>query len=161
MSDTRAVNARRAALGAAVLQLRTRRRWSVNEAAAATRIAPMTWRRIEAGMPIRSRSMLALARILELPPATVAAAFQGDDEMRELLQALDAKAPPPAPLTSYDPLDFEVVSRVITHLARPGASPAIRALIDAAVSAMPDLVAARQAHLARLPEQNRAEDVAT
>lgn len=158
MSDTRALNDRRAALGAAVYQLRTRRRWSVNDGAAAAHIAPMTWRRIEGGMPIRTRSMLALDRILEQPPATVAGAIQDDDEMRELLRSLDAKAPPPAPPTSYDPLDFEVVSRVITHLARPGISPAVRALIDAAVAALPDLVAARQAHLAQLPAQTRAGD---
>lgn len=77
---------RRLALGGALQLIRARQGWNVNEAASRASIAPMTWRRLEDGMPVRERSHAALDQILGLPFGTVKRALNDDLLMVEIVK---------------------------------------------------------------------------
>lgn len=79
-------HARRLALGGALQLIRTRNGWSVNDAAEAAKIAPMTWRRMEDGLDVRERSHAALDVLLDLPFGTVKRALADDLLMVEIVK---------------------------------------------------------------------------
>ncbi|MDN5929506.1 MAG: hypothetical protein L0I24_00310 [Pseudonocardia sp.] len=77
---------RRLALGGALQLIRTRNGWSVNDAADAAKIAPMTWRRMEDGLDVRERSHAALDLVLDLPFGSVKRALADDLLMVEFVK---------------------------------------------------------------------------
>jgi len=81
---------RRRALGGALAFVRTGRRWTVNDAASAAGLAPMTWRRLEDGLEVRQRSHSAVDNLLGLPFGTVKRALADDVLMVDLVAATGA-----------------------------------------------------------------------
>lgn len=69
---------RRAVLGGVLHSHRVSQGWSVNDAASAASIAPMTWRRLEEGLDVRRRSLTALDGLLGLPLGTTSRALDDD-----------------------------------------------------------------------------------
>lgn len=77
---------RRLALGGVLQLLRVRRGWKVNEAASRASIAPMTWRRLEDGMPVRQRSHAALDQLLDLPFGSIKRALNDNLLMVDIVK---------------------------------------------------------------------------
>lgn len=156
---------RRQALGGALRLLRSHRRWSVQDAAAATGIAPMTWRRVEHGLDVRERTHTALDGLLGRGPGVVARALADDVLMVELVGALgvvvvdgvedrDAAAflatfvarlaaggVDTRPMVRVDGMtELELATRLVESLRTgPPLTERTDALIRAALQAMPDL----------------------
>ncbi len=86
-AERRAV--RRHVLAGIVQALRRRHNWTVNDAASAASIAPMTWRRLEDGLDVRQRTLTALDSLLGQQFGTVRRALDDDLVMLELAQLAD------------------------------------------------------------------------
>ncbi|MEU7817075.1 helix-turn-helix domain-containing protein, partial [Pseudonocardia sp. NPDC049154] len=82
-------NVRRHVLGGLVQIIRARRGWSVNDAASAASVAPMTWRRVEDGLDVRQRTLTALDGLLGVQFGTVKRALDDDLVMLELVDLVD------------------------------------------------------------------------
>lgn len=80
---------RRQVLGGVLHVIRSRKAWSVNDAASQAGIAPMTWRRVEEGLEVRARTLTALDGLLGQPFGTVRRALDDDAEMRRLAKMAD------------------------------------------------------------------------
>lgn len=83
---------RKLALGGALQIVRARNVWSVNDAASAAQIAPMTWRRMEDGLDVRQRTHVAVDKLLDLPFGTVKRALNDDALMVQLVTVCGADA---------------------------------------------------------------------
>lgn len=81
---------RKVALGGALEIVRARNVWSVNDAASAAQIAPMTWRRMEDGLDVRQRTHVAVDKLLDLPFGTVKRALNDDALMVQLVTVCGA-----------------------------------------------------------------------
>lgn len=79
---------RRLALGGAVQLVRASNGWTVLDAAHHAKLAPMTFRRIEDGLPVREKSYAALDKLLDLAPGTVKRALADDRVMTGLVQTV-------------------------------------------------------------------------
>lgn len=96
---------RRLVLGGILQVVRTRNAWSVNDAASAASIAPMTWRRVEEGLDVRKRTLTALDELLKQPFGTVRRALDDDLAMVALTQLADVDISEVSPTTAADFLD--------------------------------------------------------
>lgn len=74
------------ALGGVLQLLRTREGRSVEQAAVHAGIGHMTWRRVEDGMDVRSKTYAALDGVLSVPPGTVQCALNDDELMVGLIR---------------------------------------------------------------------------
>lgn len=154
---------RRTVLGGVLHVVRVRRGWSVNDAAAAATLAPMTLRRVESGLAVRRRSLAALDGMLDQPAGTVERALADDVAMLALARlVVDERPDDPADvgalldqlaerfrsgtITSRPSPTLPVVSELVAaaalldRLVQHPPTPAIDHAIDAIVKAMPDLV---------------------
>lgn len=106
---------RRLVLAGVLQGVRGRRDWSVNDAASAASIAPMTWRRLEDGLDVRRRSLTAVDGLLGLPFGTTSRALDDDELMVDLLRRIGQH--PPAELAADDYLG------ALADRARSAAAP--------------------------------------
>lgn len=209
-ADTRPDPAERRAVRRQVLAwvlrtIRARRGWNVNDAASAAGIAPMTWRRLEDALDVRTRTLTALDTLLGQPFGTVRLALDDDatmvavaglaegkvssvqmddaagylDELAERYRSgashtvtvsgrATVNPPPPRAWPAVDdatrqalaaaalhvpavrPTDLELVNRLVEQLTRSTVqTSAVRALIQAAAAAVPDLIAQQLAEAER------------
>ncbi|MGD9530540.1 MAG: helix-turn-helix domain-containing protein, partial [Pseudonocardia sp.] len=88
---------RRQVLAGILRVIRGRNDWSVNDAASAASIAPMTWRRLEDGLDVRKRTLTALDSLLGQPFGTVRRALDDDLVMVSLTGLADVDASTVAP----------------------------------------------------------------
>lgn len=123
---------RRHVLGGILQVLRARRAWSVNDAASAAGIAPMTWRRVEEGLDVRQRTITALDGLLGQPFGTVRRALDDDLAMVQLVRLTDVET---EGVDTSAPSDFlDVLAerfRSGTAPVAPARSLYVRALVGA------------------------------
>lgn len=79
--------ARRAVLGHLLEAARVSGGWRIKDAKAAAGIAPMTWRRLENGDPVRHKSVAAAAEVLGVSTWTLVTALADDAAMSRLVEA--------------------------------------------------------------------------
>jgi len=129
-AERRAV--RRQVLGGILRLIRGRNAWSVNDAASAASIAPMTWRRLEDGLDVRKRTLTALDSLLGQPFGTVRRALDDDLVMVSLTGLAEVDTAAARTMTRpFDELavnrDREEDNRRTRRLALGGALQLVRA----------------------------------
>jgi len=82
---------RRVALGRLLLQVQDDHGWLPAEAAAAHGVAPMTWRRLTSGEPVRAKALASAARALGVPLADVLSALRSEPGMLALTARCSAQ----------------------------------------------------------------------
>jgi hypothetical protein len=80
-----AADLRARALGGVLALFRAQQGWAVETAAAHARLSHMTWRRLEEGRAVRTKSLAAVDRLLERPIGTVSRALRDDLLMLQLV----------------------------------------------------------------------------
>jgi hypothetical protein len=153
---------RAAALGGILQIVRARRGWKILTAATETGIAPMTWRRLESGLPVRERSLAALDPLLDCSPGMVKRTLGDDALMLQLIAwaGVDTSDVPPEAaaefvatfaaqsLSGTSPLahhprpgsDIEAAANVLNRLTLRPSTPRIAAAVRALLDVMPDLL---------------------
>jgi len=122
--------ARRIQLGEALKGYRSAQDWKVDEAAAATGIAPMTWRGLEAGLSRRPNSYGAIDSLLDLRRGTTARALDEDDTALEIvLKALDYD-PAPQQEADRELVVMQTVAEAVESLPVTARGRVVRYLLD-------------------------------
>jgi transcriptional regulator with XRE-family HTH domain len=148
---------RRAVLGGVVKVWRTRKGWSVNDSAAASGMAPMTWRRVEQGMTVRRHAETQIDKLLGQPFGTIRRALDDDPAMVSLSGiAVDAGVvdDPAAYLDELaERFRSGTVPNGITAATRPPSRPIVPAVPVVSAANTADVVLASElvAHMVRGP----------
>lgn len=90
----RAGEARRKALGVMMQALRGREGKSIEDFAEVAGLGHMTWRRLETGEPLQTRTYAKLDKRFRLEPGTIITALETDRGMDDLAVSLRVKHPP-------------------------------------------------------------------